>query len=84
MGKHNFSSVIATASLVLGLSGIGPAHTALGAVDTGDQPLCRADNICNIAVCDNNPDCAASDHQQNRRGTTTEQQTTNNKQHNSQ
>ena len=36
MGKHNFRSVIATASLVLGLSGIGPAHAetiggALGA-----------------------------------------------------
>lgn len=26
MKKHNFRSVIATASLVLGLSGIGPAH----------------------------------------------------------
>ncbi len=26
MEKHNFRSVIATASLVLGLSGVGPAH----------------------------------------------------------
>jgi|GEM_PF-4383024 len=26
MAKHNFRSVIATASLVLGLSGVGPAH----------------------------------------------------------
>ena len=26
MRKHNFRSVIATASLVLGLSGVGPAH----------------------------------------------------------
>ena len=26
MKKHNFRSVIATASLVLGLSGVGPAH----------------------------------------------------------
>jgi hypothetical protein len=27
MKKHHFRSVIATASLVLGLSGSGPAHT---------------------------------------------------------
>ena len=38
MKKHNFRSVIATASLVLGLSGVGPAHADaigghLGAVE---------------------------------------------------
>jgi len=40
MKKHNFGSVIATASLVLGLSGIGPAHADifggfLGAASAG-------------------------------------------------
>jgi hypothetical protein len=50
--KHFFSFI---AVLALGL--LAGSHTALGAVDTGDEPLCGADNICNIAVCDNDPDC---------------------------
>jgi hypothetical protein len=50
--RHFFSF---TAVLALGL--LTGSHTALGAVDTGDQPLCGADNICNIAVCDHDPDC---------------------------
>src|SRR5262245_38764111 len=51
--KHFFWIV---SVLVLGL--LARSHMVMGAVDTGDQPLCGADNICNIAVCDNDPDCA--------------------------
>lgn len=29
----------------------------LAAVDTGDNPPCGADNICNVAVCQSDPDC---------------------------
>ena len=42
---------------VLALGLLAGRPTAMGAVDTGDQPLCGADSICNIAVCDNDPDC---------------------------
>jgi hypothetical protein len=45
----------------LGLGLLAGAHTTMGAVDTGDQPLCGADDICNFAVCNNDPDCPDDD-----------------------
>lgn len=53
---------------VLALGLLTGSYTALGAVDTGDQPLCGADNICNIAVCDNDPDCPLDDLPNNDSG----------------
>jgi CubicO group peptidase (beta-lactamase class C family) len=54
---------------VLALGLLAGSSTAMGAVDTGDQPLCGEDNICNIAVCDNDPDCADDDLPNNGPGT---------------
>jgi hypothetical protein len=50
--KH-FVRIVGVVALGL-LAGSSPA---IGAVDTGDEPLCGADGICNIAVCNNDPDC---------------------------
>ncbi len=61
--KHFFRIV---GVLALGL--LAGSHTAMGAVDTGDQPSCGADNICNIAVCDNDPDCPDDDLPNNGSG----------------
>jgi hypothetical protein len=34
-------------------------QAVFGTVNTGDSPPCAADNICNLAVCSNDPDCPA-------------------------
>ena len=62
--KNQSSLTLLTPFWIVGVLALGllaGSHTAMGAVDTGDEPLCGDDNICNIAVCNNDPDCSDVD-----------------------
>jgi hypothetical protein len=54
--SRNPRGLSVAAALTFFLIASMPGRT-LAAVDTGDNPPCAKDGVCNLAVCDTDPDC---------------------------